>query len=222
MHSRILRFTVAVCVALSAGVLTNVFFLQNHKNVNTSAHLSWNNGAINQQSLFQQGSRNRQKIHSRNISPSQPPVQLVRAIQRELAERKYYGGRLDGSLSLYTRAAIMDYEATHLLPLKGLANEDLLRTILLGASLETVSNGSKISPEASSVIRHAQSLLKRIGFKRVDITGVLDSTTLSAIRQFEFRHKLPPKGRISYNLIKYLERTASTKTSWNAASLKQD
>jgi len=214
MHIKTLRIVMGGCLLMSLGVLINTLALQDRRAASSQVHADkekLNGTAVSI-------THHRTNLRATKLQPS---VRLVRAVQRELKERKYYGGRLDGNLTLYTRVAIMDYEAEHRQPLTGEVSETLLRTILLGASLEAdIIGKTRTSPQARNIISHVQMRLKKAGFVQIRVTGRLDTPTLSAIRKFEFRHKLPPKGRISYHLLLKLENIARTNANQRYAAMR--
>ena len=115
----------------------------------------------------------------------------------------------------------MDYEAENQLPLTGEVSEEILRAILLGASLETRPvHKIQLSHKAQTVLKYVQKLLKQIKFGNLRNFGQLDVITVNAIQQFELEHQLPAKGRISYNLILKLEEVVKAKVIQQYASSK--
>ena len=207
-----LRILAGLCICLSVGVVVNVLFLQREGQPNARS-----GGLVERADLAHLATvRSRpsadvstQQSRSRSLR-RQPPRQLVRAIQRELQQRDYFQGRVDGKLGILTRAAIMAYETDHGLALTADAREELLHSILLGASPGPAVSRRRIGPEAKSVIRLVQGLLAKAGYARVDRTGKLDATTRHAITSFEQRNNLRPKGRISAELVRLLQRTSRT------------
>src|SRR5262249_4886710 len=79
------------------------------------------------------------------VSTDLPPLKvdqgasdlLLRAVQRELATRGFDVGPIEGKPSDKTRAAISAYQKSQGLPVTGAASDELLRRILLGASLQS-------------------------------------------------------------------------------------
>jgi len=213
MKWKLLQLVAGLCLILSVGVIVNVLFLQERGVSYRAMQADWLNGGNRQLDTrgetFSADNTKRREGSGQKIKVP-PSQQLVRAVQRELKERKYYGGQLDGSLTIHTQAAIMDYEAEHSRSLTAEVSDALLRTILLGASLDVGPVDTNTGPQAQAVVLHVQKLLRQAGFKRVRNTGELDAATLSAIRQFEFRYRLPPKGRISYVLVRQLESRVRT------------
>jgi len=220
MHSRTLQVVMGLCLLMSIGVFINTLALQDRQPAAVQAHAD-GRSRNDSRPVPPPPARHEDKNETAQAATPQPSRRLVRAIQRELKERKYYGGHLDGILGLHTRAAIMDYEAEHRQALTGAANELLLRTILLGTSLTTApSDSTQISDQAQIVVHHVQMLLKQTGFGKVRATGKLDAPTLAAIGKFERHHQLPPKRRITYHLLLKLESVARTKTNRQHAAAK--
>ncbi|HFB2047974.1 MAG: peptidoglycan-binding protein [Hyphomicrobiaceae bacterium] len=219
MKLRVRRIGIVMCMAMSFGVLINILALQGTKNAARAFNYIQdhnNNRMIVDRALNRLDS----KINLMRSDAEELPG-LVRAVQRELKENKYYGGKIDGNLSLHLRAAIMDYEAENQLPLTGEVSEEILRAILLGASLETRPvHKIQLSHKAQTVLKYVQKLLKQIKFGNLRNFGQLDVITVNAIQQFELEHQLPAKGRISYNLILKLEEVVKAKVIQQYASSK--
>lgn len=136
----------------------------------------------------------------------------VRAIQRELSERKYRPGRIDGVAGLMTRAAIMAYEADHGLPLTGEPSEGLLQKIIFGDSFVGSNRLHKLPARAKrqkeQVIRTVQQSLARLGYLHGPTDGALGEMTRRAIKEFEMDRGLAVSGRISGRLIAELAKEA--------------
>jgi len=140
------------------------------------------------------------------------PVELTRAIQRELNGRGYQSGVADGLVGPLTRAAIMAFEYDHGLGLTGQPTSGLLKQILLGRAAVSPSRGEYVrvqSAEAKAIIRSVQDLLAKLGYKPGPINGRLDPRTSRAIRKFEMDQALPESGRISGPLISRLVHIAA-------------
>ncbi len=206
-----LRILAGLCICLSIGVVVNVLFLQQAGQHRPGAAAAVD-GSKHRRTATVLPSRapspaGAHRVPSRPLAP-QPRRQLVRAIQRELQSRNYFKGRVDGKLGIMTRAAIMAFETDHGLALTADAREELLHALLLGASTGRVKARRGVGPEAKSVIRLVQGLLAKVGYADVDRTGKLDAVTRHAITTFEQRHNLKPKGRISAELVRLLQRSS--------------
>ncbi len=137
----------------------------------------------------------------------------IRAIQRELASRGYGPLTVDGVPGLATRAAIMAFEADEGLPLNGIANEQLLKVILLGATEADIAARAQTTARAQDVIRVAQNWLLTLGYQPGPATGTMTDETRNAIRAFETNAGLTPKGRISAEVIKRLADSVPLKAA---------
>lgn len=136
----------------------------------------------------------------------------IKAIQRELATRGYGPVAVDGIPGLATRAAIMAFEVDEGLPLTAIANEQMLKNILLGA----VPGNKALPPpsaRAQDVIRAVQNWLLSLGYEAGSSTGLMTPETEKAIRTFETNLGLAPKGRISADLVKRLADAAPLKAA---------
>lgn len=140
------------------------------------------------------------------------PVELTRAIQRELNGRGYESGMADGLVGPVTRAAIMAFEYDCGLALTGQPTNALLKQILLGSGAATPARRENIpvqSAEAEALIGSVQVSLAKLGYKPGPINGRLGPSTSRAIRKFEADQGLPASGRISGPLISRLARIAA-------------
>lgn len=128
-------------------------------------------------------------------------VDVVRAIQRELAHRGYEPGPADGLVHAVTRAAVMAYEHDYGLPLTGQPSEHLLKMILFGVPADAAkSSGIEPLPQAREVIRKVQDLLASLGYP-IKVDGQMGKETARSIRAFEAQHGLTPSGRVSGALL---------------------
>lgn len=144
------------------------------------------------------------EIDSTPVQPTQPPANtegydpdVVRAVQRELAQRGYAPGLNDGSAHPVTRAAVMAYEYDHGMPLTGEPSEALLKSILFGLSASGGSPSVPPSAEATGIIRTVQQSLAALGYGVRSVDGRIGEETARAIRKFEQKQGLPQTGRIS-------------------------
>lgn len=129
-------------------------------------------------------------------------VDVVRAVQRELAHRGYEPGPADGLVHPVTRAAVMAYEHDHGLPLTGQPTEALLKAILFGLpAAPGAGSPQEPHPEAREIIRSVQDSLKSLGYPIKSADGRMGPETVRAIREFESRNGLTPSGRVSGALM---------------------
>ena len=148
--------------------------------------------------------------HRLDNEPVTPVTQkTVRAIQRELAQRGYDPGPVDGNIGLLTHAAIMAYEHDEQLMLTGEPSERLLRRLLLGVSGDDASaSGRADGQTAERVVKGVQMALASLKYAPGATTGSLTEDTTRAIREFEMDQGLVPTGRISGRLIVRLARAS--------------
>lgn len=141
-----------------------------------------------------------------------PQSDIVSAVQRELSERGYKPGAVDGLPGLMTRAAIMAFENDHAMALTGEPTEALFRRILFGATDasagETAGLPAGATPSAEQVIRTVQQSLIGLGYHNGRADGSVGERTRRAIREFEMDHGMIPTGRISGHLVAQLAKLA--------------
>ncbi len=168
--------------------------------------------------------RHEQEVQTSTISPPLPrpaPVapavstaplveqSLVRAVQTALAQEGYYLGAIDGEYGPMSRAAIMAYEKAEGLGVTGEPSQVLLDH-LTSARTETPRAVVNSQPQsnapalpqvnetlaASERLRYerVQAALNRIGYGPVNVNGLANEETTSAIRRFELDNGLPISG----------------------------
>lgn len=166
------------------------------------------------------------------VSTDLPPLEaeeggaqlLVRAVQRELAARGFDVGPEDGKPSDKTRAAISAYEKGHGLPVTGVATDELLRQILLGASGQPA--GATGSVEGDTVagkakdglnVKAVQQVLADLGYAPGPVDGALGDATTRAISAFQRDRKMAQTGRITPELMRELKRVTGRDLTKTAA-----
>jgi peptidoglycan hydrolase-like protein with peptidoglycan-binding domain len=134
-------------------------------------------------------------------------AEMVRAVQRRLAERGYEPGSVDGVIGASTRAAVLAYEHDHRLPLTADPSEALLQHLTTG-SLSSPAGKPKgaRAPHAEHLVRTVQQSLSAIGYFAGRIDGAAGPDTVRAIREYEIDAGLVPTGRISSPLLQRLGR----------------
>ncbi len=142
---------------------------------------------------------------------------LVRVIQRELANRQYALGPADGVPGLMTRAAILAFEFDHGHPLTAEPSQGLLKAILIGAPGAATDAGRAPGEKARQLIATVQASLAALGYAGAGNDGRLGEATRRAIREFEMDRGLPRSGRVSPLLIQELAK-AARKGRMNKAS----
>ncbi|MEO1266295.1 MAG: peptidoglycan-binding protein [Pseudomonadota bacterium] len=129
---------------------------------------------------------------------------LVVAVQRELTQKGYAPGSVDGVDGLRTGAAILAYEHDHGLPLSGQPSDDLLQTLIMGRPRAPGAMQQPPGPVASRIIRTVQTSLAGLGFDLGQVDGRLGPLTRAAIETFERELGLERTGRVSAPLIEAL------------------
>jgi peptidoglycan hydrolase-like protein with peptidoglycan-binding domain len=151
------------------------------------------------------------------------PQLVVRAVQRELAERGFDVGAEDGKLSDRTKAAIAAYEKGHDLPVTGVATDELLRHILLGDRAQpggatgSVRDASKMSAKQDLDVRGVQQILADLGYAPGPIDGAAGEATQRAISAFQRDRKIAQTGKITPELLAELKRVAGEELTKMAA-----
>lgn len=127
---------------------------------------------------------------------------LMLDIQRELAERGFYNGAVDGIAGPRALQAIREFEKKNGLKVTGEPSEALLEKIR--HSLQKSDITGSIAPAASPIlgsrIGSVQRVLARYGFGPVRINGEMDAETHAAIRRFERERNMPASGEVSARL----------------------
>jgi len=151
------------------------------------------------------------------------PQLVVRAVQRELATRGFDVGAEDGMLSEKTKAAISAYEKNHGLPVTGIANDELLRHILLGDSAQpnnttgSLRGGDRGLDREGLKVKAVQKVLADLGYAPGPVDGALGGATARAISAFQHDRKMPETGRISPELLRELDRVTGRDLTKTAA-----
>ena len=151
-------------------------------------------------------------------APAQPRTrgELVSSIQKELSQRGFYDGTIDGFYGPKTDAAIRDFEQAAKLKPSAEPNEILLASIVRSNVTGQKSSQSAaakpvrqdpladlISPPANRVIA-VQRALSEWGYGQLKPSGQVDGDTQAAIEKFERDRKLPVTGQMSDRLLREL------------------
>ena len=107
-------------------------------------------------------------------------------VQRMLAERGYYPGRIDGSPGRKTRAAIRDYQAAAGLKVNGKVTYALADHML------------------RETVRSVQRMLAVLGYDPGGVDGLAGEKTTAAIRLYQERSGLEVDGKSSQTLVNHL------------------
>lgn len=142
---------------------------------------------------------------------------VIAAIQKELAQRGFYDGPMDGFYGPKTDGAIRDFEqAARLRP-----STDPGETLLAAIVRSNVSANRPLPPATIPVaarpdplaeliappprrIMAVQRALSEWGYGQLRPTGVLDPETEAAIEKLERDRKLPVTGQVSERVIREL------------------
>lgn len=155
-------------------------------------------------------------VHKKHVSAPLPPLRpeavkrtaagLMLDIQRELADRGFYDGAVDGIAGPRAAQAIRNFEKAHGLKITGEPSVALLEKIRHSSQKSDITGS--IAPAASPVmgsrIGSVQRVLARYGFGPVRINGKMDTDTHAAIQRFERERNLPASGEISDRLEREL------------------
>jgi peptidoglycan hydrolase-like protein with peptidoglycan-binding domain len=127
-------------------------------------------------------------------------------IQRELADKGYYDGAVDGIVGPRAIQAIRNFEKANGLKVTGEPSETLLEKIRHGLSKSDITGS--VAPAAPAImgsrIGSVQRMLARYGFGPVRINGELDADTRAAIQRFESERSLQPTGQVTDRLVREL------------------
>ena len=128
---------------------------------------------------------------------------LMLDIQRELADKGYYDGAVDGIVGPRAIQSIRNFEKANGLKVTGEPSETLLEKIRHGLSKSDITGS--VSPAAPAImgsrIGSVQRMLARYGFGPVRINGELDADTRAAIQRFENERNLQPTGQVTDRLV---------------------
>lgn len=149
-------------------------------------------------------------LPARDLPPA-PDAALTSSIQRELADRGYAVGQVNGRAGLLTRSAIMAFEFDQHFPLTGEPGEELLRRILLGLAAPDDELAVPPGAKAARIIGGAQRLLRQLGYDPGPVNAQLGEPTRKALRRFEADAGLLPKGRISGEVMAELAHRSHTR-----------
>lgn len=63
----------------------------------------------------------------------------------------------------------------------------------------------------SGRIEHIQSILKKMGLYKGKITGILDNSTINAVKLFQKKHNINPTGLLDFKTLVELDKVKSEK-----------
>lgn len=137
---------------------------------------------------------------------------LVADVQRELVQLGFYEGAVDGVLGPRTTQAIRDFEQSQGLKIGGEPSPMLLdvmrRARAKPGSTGTVPGTTGSVPVAetrpSTRVLSIQRVLARLGYGPLQLSGIPDPATRSAVERFERDRGLAKSGEISDRLVQEL------------------
>lgn len=137
--------------------------------------------------------------------------ELVLDIQRELAQRGYYDGTVDGLFGPRTGQAIRDFEQAQGLKPTGEPTEGLLARVLQArARREVTGSVPAAEPRPSTRVLAVQRVLARLGYGPLKLSGLPDPATRTAVEQFERDRGLPRTGEIGEKVVSELAVVTGT------------
>jgi peptidoglycan hydrolase-like protein with peptidoglycan-binding domain len=139
-------------------------------------------------------------------------AQLFTDIQRELANRGFYDGSIDGIFGPKMDAAIREFEQASGRRPSGEPNEALLAVIKRSsvkaerskAAPTRRTDGAPAASAPSRRVAAVQRALSDFGYGQLKLSGVVDEATKTAIEKFERERKLPVRGQLSDRLLREL------------------
>jgi len=159
------------------------------------------------------------KVEPARAEPAPQPRtrgELISSIQKELAQRGFYDGTIDGFYGPKTDSAIRDFEQAAKLKPSTEPNEMLLASIVRSnvtgqkSGQAAVAKPARqdpladlIAPPPNRVIA-VQRALSEWGYGQLKPTGQIDPDTQTAIEKFERERKLPVTGQVSDRLVREL------------------
>jgi peptidoglycan hydrolase-like protein with peptidoglycan-binding domain len=220
MTPQLARFALCAFAFLAGAVAVNAFYLQGRTVAPPQATAADRTApaAVRTQVRDDRRLQPMQANAAKLENPPEPGAvdgrpDTIKAIQRELTTRGYGPITVDGVAGLSTRAAIMAFEANEGLPLTAIANEQMLKSILLGAQSSAARKAAEPSARAQEVIRAVQNWLLSLGYAAGPANGLMSPETEKAIRAFEANAGLAAKGRITADLVKRLADAAPLKAA---------
>jgi peptidoglycan hydrolase-like protein with peptidoglycan-binding domain len=148
-------------------------------------------------------------------APAWTQAQLIYDIQRELAQRGFYDGAVDGIWGAKTDAAARSFVKAAALTVDAQPSEALLRAIV-ASTHASVSRDAvpAATPVRSDPIAAALAPSKRVlavqhaladfGYGQIKPTGVIDNGTQAAIERFQRDRGMPVDGRMSDGFVRAL------------------
>ncbi len=137
---------------------------------------------------------------------ARPRAEIVQDIQRELTQRGYYDGAVDGLLGPRTGLAMKEFTEAQGVKPASEPTETLLAQIRVApAKSEITASIPPVSPaSAATRVLAVQRTLAKLGYGPVRLNALHDRDTKAAIERFERDRDLPPSGEVSERLVREL------------------
>jgi peptidoglycan hydrolase-like protein with peptidoglycan-binding domain len=141
-----------------------------------------------------------------------PRAEIVQDIQRELTQRGYYDGAVDGFLGPRTGLAMKEFTEKQGAKPAAEPTETLLAQIRVApAKSEITASIPPVNPASVATrVLAVQRTLAKLGYGPVKLNALLDRDTKAAIERFERDRDLPPSGEVSERLVRELAAFTGT------------
>jgi peptidoglycan hydrolase-like protein with peptidoglycan-binding domain len=136
-----------------------------------------------------------------------PRAEIVQDIQRELTQRGYYDGAVDGFYGPRTGQAMKEFTEAQGVKPAAEPTEALLAQIRVAPAKSEIT--ASIPPVASPVtsatrVLAVQRTLAKLGYGPVRLNALHDRDTRAAIERFERDRAMAPSGEVSERLVREL------------------
>ncbi len=134
-----------------------------------------------------------------------PRTEIVQDIQRELTQRGYYDGAVDGLLGPRTGLAMKEFTEAQGVKPAAEPSETLLAQIREAPARSEITASIPVNPaSAATRVLAVQRTLAKLGYGPLRLNALLDRDTRAAIERFERDRDLPPSGEPSERLVREL------------------
>lgn len=146
---------------------------------------------------------------------------LVLNVEEELVRHGYRTGTVDGTVDVDTRGAILDFQSRSGADIDGKVSAKLLRNL----QDTPVAGGSDSGGDTlltDSEVREVETHLQQLGYRVGPVDGVQDTTTSTAVRDYQTNAGLEVTGRIDHNLLRTLRMDMAAATEATPSSVISD
>jgi hypothetical protein len=135
-----------------------------------------------------------------------PRAEIVQDIQRELTERGYYDGAVDGFLGPRTGLAMKEFiDALGVKPAAEPTETLLAQIRVAPARSEITASIPPINPASTATrVLAVQRTLAKLGYGPLRLNALHDRDTKAAIERFERDRAMAPSGEVSERLVREL------------------